>query len=134
MTGVPPASQMVDTLLPARGAKTRRLLEAAALHGGVPVHLMFAPDRRPHVARARWAFMLVAREEYGLSFPRIAQLLGGIDQTSANYGCMRAAQLRQTDADFYRLVRTLAELARSFDRMPCRAMVAGDIGLQEQAR
>lgn len=126
MTGLRP---MFDAVLPARGSKLRRLLEATALHSGVQVHLMFAPDRRPQIARARWAFMLVAREEFGLSFARIGQALGGLDQSSANYGCMRAAQLRQTDADFYRLTRTLGELARTFDRMPCRAMVAGDIGV-----
>jgi chromosomal replication initiation ATPase DnaA len=112
----------------ARTIPIRALIEGAARLGQVPVHLLFAPDRRRRTARARWLFMLVARDHFHLSYPAIGAHLGGMDHTSVMHGVRQARLLCAANTDFADRVRAMTALA-TWLAVPSRQMIAADIGL-----
>lgn len=68
---------------------------AASLGGASPASVM-AGKRNKWACRIRHATMLALRRR-GLSFPKIAQMLGGMDHTTVMHGCEKAALLELKD-------------------------------------
>jgi len=78
------------------------LIERAAQAVGETPDSVVCANRKPRLARARWAVMLALRNE-GWSTFRIGREIGNRDHTTVMHGLKKARELREIDADFERL-------------------------------
>jgi len=86
-----------------------RLTRQAAQLSNLSYGAVIGEMRYQHVARARFAVMLVARE-HGFSTPNIGLRLGGRDHTTVLSGLKKAEKLlAEGDAPFTALVKALRE-------------------------
>lgn len=88
-------------------AYVRNILNEAANHAGVTIRALVSSTRTARICRARHAAMLALRRR-GLSYPKIARILGRRDHTTVIHGVRRAIHLRSAEPDFAELCERLA--------------------------
>ena len=68
---------------------------------------LIGDTRQTFVAYRRFLLMLYFREHDGCSYPRIGNILGGRDHSTAMHGVKRARQIIEADGDMAALYRRL---------------------------
>lgn len=71
--------------------------EVIAKKHGLTLEFVLSRSSARRPARARWEIMAMLRAR-GNTYPRIGQLLGGMDHSSVLHGCRRHAEISATDA------------------------------------
>ncbi len=78
------AARMANDVL--KASEARRMLLAACDYYEIPVSRVFGPCRKRPTSRARQVTAYAVKEKLGWSYPRIAELIGYEDHTTARYG------------------------------------------------
>ncbi len=94
------------------------IMEAAADYFGIAVADLVNRGRSAPIALQRQIVMYLIREETGVSFPQIGQLLGGRDHTTVMHGIDKIAGDLLKDADLSRAVSELRN--RLYEPIPVR--------------
>lgn len=90
-------SRRMDRL---REARLLHILHAVCHEFSISMENIISRSRRHKFSYARFAFVWLAREITGRSYPQITRILGYRDHTSAIHGYNRADTLRRDDAKF----------------------------------
>jgi chromosomal replication initiator protein len=114
MSGLPITQHLVETalvdLLPRRSqALPDEVVRRVAESFGISVESMVGRDRSRQVALPRQVAMYLLREESNISLPQIGEALGGRDHTTVMYGCVKVADLIESDDRFRRRVIDIKE-------------------------
>ena len=94
------------------------IMEVAADYFGIAVADLVNRGRSAPIALQRQIVMYLIREETGMSFPQIGQLLGGRDHTTMMHGIDKIAGDLLKDADLSRAVNELR--TRLYEPIPVR--------------
>jgi chromosomal replication initiator protein len=95
------------------------IMQIAADYFGIAVADLVNRGRSAPIALQRQIVMYLIREETGVSFPQIGQLLGGRDHTTVMHGIDKIAGDLLKDADLSRAVNELR--TRLYEPIPVRA-------------
>ena len=101
--GLPPGSLPAVAAARVFAVDVQPLIRAAALMQGLDPRMIRKAARTTRIVHARWAIMLVLREHFGWSTPRIARALGLMDHTTVMHGTERAKALEASSPAFARL-------------------------------
>jgi chromosomal replication initiator protein len=91
---------------PTRRARVADIITLASCIFNIPVVEIKGQRRFKHLAMARFAICVIAKE-HGHSFPSIGRVLGGRDHSTIINATKKAAEFAQRDPDFAVMIHRL---------------------------
>ncbi len=106
------AREILEDMVPVKRQLTpEALIRAVAQYYHISVEDLRSKSRRRTIAHPRQVAMYLLREETGLSFPQIGELLGGRDHTTVMHGYERVAQELAHQPQLEREIKEIRTLA-----------------------